>query len=432
MAGQEQPRQAPGFDQLDPFNLRKAQSCIHCGLCLEHCPTYRETGNEAASPRGRIYLMRAVAGGRMGMTQAFVDQMYLCLDCRACESACPSGVPYGQLVEAARGQIERNRRRPWWQSRLRQLVYAQLLPSPALLALAFWPARFYLALARRWPVERLLPSRLRALSELLPREIGAPFWPAHYQQVPAQGQARRRLAFFSGCVMSFALPDVHRVTLQVLARAGCAVETPPEQTCCGALAVHAGERGIARALARRNIAVFEKLGVDQVVVNSAGCGAMLKEYGELLARDHQYAERAHRFAHQVKDVSEVLFELPRPPMRPLPVKVAYDEPCHLQHGQRISAQPKQLLQEVPGLELVKLPGADRCCGSAGIYNLTQPAMSQRLLAQKVQAVQDSGAQVVATGNPGCILQIRRGLRQAGSPIPVVHPVELLDQAQRGT
>lgn len=427
------PTTLPGFDAMDRPLREKINACIHCGLCLDKCPTYRTLGTEMDSPRGRVYLIKAVDEERLPMTPNFIEHMYLCLDCRACETACPSHVEFGDLMERARGQIERQVPRPWYERWVRHLVFAELFPYPSrfdlLLQLLNWYQRSGLqGLLRAMGVFAVLPERLQRLEAMLPPVVPKQSFtrsvPAHIAGNPP---VTRRVGFFAGCVMNVLFTDVHYASLRVLQANGCDVCIPPNQVCCGALHMHAGEREHARELARRNILYFEQQPVDVVVNNAAGCGAQLKSYGELLADDPVFAERAHQFSAKVQDITEVLSqELLRGPLGSVPQRVAYDDPCHLLHAQRIRQQPRDLLQQIPDLQLVPVTDADFCCGAAGIYNITHYDLSMRILAQKMEHLIAARPDVITTGNPGCIMQLRTGVAQAQLHIPVLHPVEILD------
>ena len=424
----------PGFDQVDRPQQEKISTCIHCGLCLDKCPTYRTLGTEMDSPRGRVYLIKAVDEGRLGMTPNFIEHMYLCLDCRACETACPSHVEFGDLMERARGQIERQTPRPLAGRLLRWLVFRGLFPHPSLLRGIFRLLRLYQRtglqrLLHAVGVFNLLPARLKDMEAMLPDLPPRPFSRSVPEYLPGQEPATRTVGFFAGCVMDGLFVDVHNATTRVLQANGCGVRIPRDQVCCGALHMHAGDREQAKALARRNIAVFERQDVDVIVNNAAGCGAQLKSYAELLADDPQFADRAHRFSERVQDVSECLAQEPlRGPLGPVPKRVAYDDPCHLLHAQRIRQQPRDLLQQIPGLELAPVTDADFCCGAAGIYNITHQDMSRRILEHKMEHIAAAEPDVIATGNPGCMMQLRTGARLAGLNAPVVHPIELLAAA----
>ncbi len=418
--------------------------CIRCGMCLPHCPTYRELGVEMDSPRGRIALIRAVADGRLELNDLlFEKHLYQCLDCRACETACPSGVQFGYLMEHARGQIEQSAPRPGRVRLLRWLVFDQLFPFPARLrALAsllhLYQRSGIQALVRRTGILKSLPGNLAEMEALLPALSGRFFNPADSRLQTSDSQTPV-VAFFAGCVQSLALAEVNRATVRVLERNGYQVIVPEAQVCCGALHAHAGERDGARALARRNLDAFDLDQVDAIVVNAAGCGAILKEYVDLLYEDPAYAAKAAAFVSKVKDIHEFLIGLPLvPPPSPSgrgvggegPLRVTYQDACHLLHAQRIKDAPRVLLRSIRGIELVEMAEADWCCGSAGIYNLTQPALSGQILARKVVNIVETGADVVAVGNTGCLIQLKHGIEQAGLKIRVAHPIELLDEAYR--
>lgn len=402
----------------------RLDDCVHCGLCLTACPTYLELANEADSPRGRIQLMQMLARGDVAPTPEVVQHLDACLGCRACESACPSGVRYGSVLEATRHAL-RQQAPGSLRVRLRRRVIETLMPQPSRLRLALAPVRWMEKAGLRAPLDRV--SRwVRMLPE-------APTAPATFvERYLPEGTPRARVALFVGCVTQTMFPQLNQATLRVLLRNGCEVWVPPRQGCCGALQLHGGDHDGACARARHNLAAFAG-DVDAIVVNTAGCGALLKEYGELLAETPALAEAAQRFAGRVRDVSEWLMQLGLvPPTRPVARRVAYHDACHLAHGQGIRVQPRTLLAAIPGLELVELGESEVCCGSAGSYNLTQPELADRLGRRKARHVLDSGADVVAAGNPGCVLQIRGSLSRLGQPRPVVHPVEILAEAYGDT
>jgi glycolate dehydrogenase iron-sulfur subunit len=412
--------------------------CIHCGLCLQACPTYIELGREADSPRGRIYLMRAQQRGVMAVSESFVQHISACLDCRGCESACPSGVPYGELVEKARDVIEHNVRRPFWAAWFRGFIFKKMFPSRRLLRLNFDLLRWYQRsglqrFVRGLGILKLFPGNLEGLEQLLPDIRNKRHHVPLGTIFPAQGERKFRVAVMTGCVMNEIFGDINQATIRVLQRNACEVVVPEEQVCCAALHCHAGIMDTARELAKKNIVAFEHTEVDAVISNASGCGAKLKEYGMLLADDPQFAERAARFSEKVKDIASFLDGLPdlaRPGT--LKLRVAYDDPCHLLHAMKVSRPPRNVLRSIPGLELVELATPEQCCGSAGIYNITNYELSMRILQRKIEDIRTIPADVVATGNPGCMMQIAYGLRQAGlERMKVMHPVELLDQAYRG-
>ncbi len=424
-----------GFVGRDKPEERIIQSCIHCGLCLPYCPTYLETGNETSSPRGRIHLIEAVADGRLSVTEpAFVGQMYQCLDCRACEDVCPSGVEYGKLVETARTQIERADPGSPAKRGIRWLLFRQLFGNMLLFRLFSRLLYFYQHFGIQWLARRLGILRLLRLQEmegLLPKIPAYFLVPERQKHTPSSSftQEETRVALFAGCIMSTAFAETDRATMRVLQATGCTVVVPQHQGCCGALTVHAGDMDAARVMARRNIDAFERSDATYIINNAAGCGAALKEYAHLLHDDPLYAERAAHFSAQVRDISEFLatrqFIVP---LRPFPLKVTYQEPCHLVHAQRISSQPRELLRRIPDLELTEMEEAAVCCGSAGIYNVTQPIMSHQLQDRKLTHVAETQADIVVTANPGCFLQLQSGLQRTSSPMRVMHIVDLLDIA----
>jgi len=426
------------FDDHDPPAAELYKQCVHCGFCLPTCPTYALWGEEMDSPRGRIHLMKLGAEGKANLTDSFALHFDRCLGCMACMTACPSGVRYDRLIEATRAQLERRYRRSPGETLHRRLIFG-LFPYPGRLRAALLPAWAYQAsglraLARRTRLVELLPRKLRAMEALLPalslRELGARLLPAH---VPAQGAARKRVGMLTGCVQRVLFPEVNAATVRVLAAEGCEVVIPRGQGCCGALMVHAGLEERAAAFARQLIDVFERAGVDTIVTNAAGCGSSMKEYGHLLREDPRYAERARAFAARCKDVSEVLAELPpRAARHPLPLRVAYHDACHLQHAQGVRAEPRRMLETIPELELVEIPDAALCCGSAGIYNLVQPEAAAELGDRKASNCLSARPDLVVSANPGCLMQLASGLRRAGRRVPVLHMIELLDAAMQGT
>jgi glycolate oxidase iron-sulfur subunit len=427
-----------GFTGRDRPRPDLINTCVHCGLCLPTCPTYRETGLEASSPRGRIFLIKAVDDGRIGLdSPVFRQQMSQCLNCRACEAVCPSGVQYGALLEASRAQLESAAAggpRPLWRRWLRRATFHGLFRSLRLFRAVSATLRLYQrsgvqSLARKSGLLRRLG--LQELEAMLP-PLSRKFLVPRGQVFPAEGERRRTVALLGGCIMSTAFVPVHEATIRVLRRNGCEVRLPAGQGCCGALHVHGGDLEGGRELARRNIAAFEAQGLDAVVVNAAGCGSSLKEYGALLQDDPAWRERARAFSAKVLDVHELLagLHLDTPGLGPLRVAVTYQEPCHLAHAQRIGVQPRELLRAIPGLELLEMRESALCCGSAGIYNVTEPEMSRRLASRKLDNALATGAEVIATANPGCALQLAAELRRRGAAVPVRFVVELLDEAYR--
>ncbi len=416
----------------DLLDKKLLKECVHCGLCLDYCPTYLVLGHEADSPRGRIYQIRQVYEGKVSPEDLdFREHIFACLDCRACQTACPSGVQYGAIIEAARAVAS-----PVNPSEklVGRAILGSVFTRPRLLDIAGFGLRFYQrsglqALMRRSGVLRVLPMRLQEMEAMLAPTQGGLFrWRAP-TVTPAKGQVRYRVGFIEGCVMPQFFSDTNAATVRVLAANGCVVYSPPRQGCCGALQMHTGDRSVARDLARKNIDAFEPLDLDAIIINAAGCGSTLKEYGHLLADDPAYAARAESFARRVKDVSEFLASIElAPPTHAVPMRVTYQDACHLVHGQGIRNQPRQLLRAIPGLELVEMMDSDVCCGSAGIYNLTHPDVSTQLLDQKMEHLLATGARAVVAPNPGCSMQLAYGARRKGVELQQLHVVDLLDRA----
>src|SRR6266705_6842932 len=468
------PAQGPLHRHTHTYDLMR--QCIHCGFCLPTCPTYAVLGVEMDSPRGRIYQMQAVADGRLEISPDFVEHINCCLGCRACETACPSGVQFGKLIEAAREQIQieiahtpitlalSELGTPGQAEHLaqgdgeypssppletltarllRRFFFDLVLPSRFATSLLFAGLKLY----QRSGLQKLvhqtglldaanaLPTSLQGklkVPEVLMNSVEGDLLPAVLPEIiPAKGQRRYRVGFISGCIMDQVFRHINEATIRVLSANGCEVITPVQQQCCGALHVHAGEAERGRELARQNIAVFEPYNCDAIIINSAGCGSNLKEYGHLLRDDPAYADRAEAFSAKVKDISEFLVSIDwNREMGEVPRTVAYHDACHLFHGQKVKQQPCQLLSAIPGITLVNLKEADWCCGSAGIYNITNQELAAQLLERKMNNIAATGASVIAAGNPGCMMQIALGAREHGMDVDAVHPVQLLDEAYR--
>ncbi len=427
-------RITPAFDLFNPPARDLIDDCVHCGFCLPSCPTYVLFGEEMDSPRGRIYLMRAALDGAP-LDDATVRHFDLCLGCMACVTACPSGVRYDKLIEATRGQVARRYARPWPDAFFRQILFS-LFPYPARLRPLVAPLKLYQVLRVRRLLTRSglltrLPARLQALESL------APDLPRHVETVPAwtgaQGVRRAHVGLLLGCVGQVFFPGVNAATRRVLAAEGCAVVAPPGQGCCGALSLHAGREEEAKTFARATIDAFERVSVEHVVTNAAGCGSALKEYGHLLRDDERYAEKARRFSARVRDVSELLDDLgPVAPRHPLALRAVYHDACHLAHAQNIRRQPRAMLRTIPGLEVREVPReGGLCCGSAGIYNMVEPGPAMELGERKARNVLAAGGDILVASNPGCLLQIKASLARLDADLPLAHPIEVLDASLRG-
>lgn len=418
----------------DPPSEDKFSVCVHCGMCLESCPTYLETGMEHQSPRGRVHLIKAVAEGKMEVNEAFADPIFTCLDCRACETACPSGVQVGTLIEEARGQVRQAMPVSGWLGAVSKFFFRGVFPHPRRLRMAGKLLKVYQksglqTLVRKTGALKILPKHLQDMEQILPT-VHEPVMGKYPKVIPAVGETKKRVGLLTGCVMDVMFSEIHEATIRVLTRNGYEVVIPPGQRCCGALHVHAGDRQTGKQLARQNIDAFLAEDLDAVIVNAAGCGCALKEYPELLHHDPEYVEKANRFAAKVEDVTKFLHDngYEKPKGR-LDTRVTYHDACHLAHGQGIRFEPRQLLAEIPGVELVHMPDADRCCGSAGIYNITNPEMAGALLEHKMNNI-PADAEIISMGNPGCMLQIAMGVLRHGRNQQVVHTVQLLDWAYR--
>ncbi len=421
------PVDAPGDSDL--------RKCVHCGLCLNACPTYRELGVEMDSPRGRIYQMIEVAEGRSDVSTHYVEHIELCLACRACETACPSGVQYGRLIEAALAQVERSIRRPITQRFLRWLAYNRLLRSPRLLKMAGAGLLFF----QRSGLESMMKAtgfldsmgRLGELARLAPQPQAPFFFSSIGRVFPAEGQTKFRVAFLAGCMQNVFFSRLNESTVRVLRKNGCEVTVPGGQTCCGALQVHAGLRHIGREQARQNIVALEAGEFDAIITNTAGCGSVLKEYPDLFDYDGQWKARAEAFSSKMRDVCEFLASIElNTAFGRVERTVTYQDSCHLLHGQKIRKAPRTLITSVPGVTLRELPFTEICCGSAGVYNIEHTDLSMSLLEDKMRMVESTKADAIITANPGCMLQLQAGARRFSRPMPVLHVVELLDEAYK--
>ncbi|GCF10387.1 (Fe-S)-binding protein [Dictyobacter arantiisoli] len=463
------PDEGPLRRHTHTYNLMR--QCIHCGFCLPTCPTYAVLGVEMDSPRGRIYQMQAVAEGKLDISEDFVEHMNCCIGCRACETACPSGVQFGKLIEAAREQIQlitipmpttekinassgfedaeeqrfsaRRAKNSRSSKLLKLFFFKSMLPSHTVLSIVFGGLKIYQQsglqkftrgtglLNRINNLPTPFQGQLKLPEELMDSARGKIIHTSLPVTTPALGTQRYQVGMISGCIMDQVFHDINEATIRVLAANGCKVITPRQQNCCGALHIHSGEAEQGRELARRNIDTFEQYNCDAIIINSAGCGSTLKEYAHLLRDDPKCAQRAERFSARVKDISEFLLDIGyQQPKGEIQQTVTYHDACHLLHGQKIKQQPRQLLKSIPGIVLVDLKESDWCCGSAGIYNLTNQQMAQELLERKIANIETTRASIIATGNPGCMMQIAMGARQRGLQLKVMHPVELLDEAYK--
>lgn len=420
------PGEAPCWDDYS--------KCIHCGLCLNSCPTYRVLGQEMDSPRGRIYQMIQVDQGRLSLGESFIRHMDLCLDCRACETACPSGVNYGRLIEAARAQVERYGSRSRLGAAVRNAFFRHLLPHPRRIETIGWLLRAF----QRSGAEAMLDASgllkvfgLDRIARLSPRMEKPFFFNRLGTVIPAVGARRYRVAFVAGCIAQAAFARLNDATISVLSRNGCEVVIPAGQGCCAALHVHAGMRDLARSMALKNIRAFASSDYDAIITNAAGCGSVLKEYPELFEKiDSEHLEAARKFSARVKDVTEFLDEIGLiREFGAVKARVTYQDPCHLLHAQRIRRPPRAIIAAIPGLQMVELKDAEVCCGSAGIYNVVHNEIAARLLDSKMNRVDETGAEIILTANPGCMIQLRAGVAASANPRRrVLHVVELLEEA----
>jgi len=413
----------PGWDLLS--------KCVHCGLCLNHCPTYRVLGMEMDSPRGRIYQLVQVNDGQLAIGDSLALHIDRCLGCLACETACPSGVQYGRIVERARAQIETHYHRSFPARILRRFFFDRVLHNLKLLEFMARLVRFYQRSGMQTVLRKTGLLRLMGVADLdrlSPRIDSDFFFPEIGKTFPAVGERRGRVAFLAGCINNVAFSHLNRATVKVLTENGIEVHIPAGQGCCGALDAHAGFRDGARELARKNIEVSLSGDHDAVVTNAAGCGSLMKEYDDLLGADPQFADRARDFAHKVKDVTEYLAQVGlRAPRKKIAQKVIYQDPCHLLHAQKIKSQPRELLKAI-GCQLVEIPHADQCCGSAGVYNVVQNELSMKILDAKMDDISSVSANMLATANVGCMIQLRAGVEQRHMNLPVKHVIELLEEA----
>ncbi len=428
-----------GFDAENPPNPKLIDTCVHCGFCLSTCPSYRVIGKEMDSPRGRIYLMDAINEGTIPLNEATVEHFDSCLGCLACVTTCPSGVQYDKLLVATRPQIERNYPRSLPDKLIRQIIFS-LFPYPDRLRFLLAPLLVYQKLGlqkivRSTNLLKKVSPRLAAMESILPKVTFKAFQDNLPTVIPAQGEKRYRVGMILGCVQRLFFSPVNEATVRVLTANGCEVIIPKSQGCCAALPEHQGQTQQAQSLARQMIDSFADTEVDAVIINAAGCGHTLKEYGHILEDDAEYKEKAQEFAKKVKDVQEFLATVgltsKLSPITDETLTLVYQDACHLLHGQKISVQPRQLLKQIPQVKLVEPVDAALCCGSAGVYNMLQPEVAEELGNQKVQNLLNTGADLIASANPGCTLQINKHLELQDKKINVIHPIELLDFSIRG-
>jgi len=416
----------------DPPDENKWADCVHCGMCLEACPTYELTGQEQQSPRGRVHLIKSVAEGKLEVNDKFAAPIFDCLDCRACTTACPADVDVGGLIEEARGQIRQAMPLEGWKGRVSKLFLQDIIPNQKRLnsvggLLDFYQKSGMQKVVRNTGLLNILPEHLVKMEAVLPKlnkSVKEPY--KHQTFIQAKGETKHQVSFIKGCIMDVMFSDINQSTINVLTLNGNDVTIPENQTCCGALHVHAGDRETGRRLAKQNIEAFKDS--DKVIVNSAGCGCMLKEYPELFREEPEWQKRAEEFSQKVEDISKYLYDTGfRKPNTELKTRITYHDACHLAHGQGIHQEPREILYSIPGVEMVTMPNSDRCCGSAGIYNITNPEMAEAVLDSKMENVPDE-VEMISMGNPGCMLQMAMGVQKYGRNQKIVHTVQLLDWA----
>jgi len=420
------------FDEIDGPSQSIIDDCVHCGFCLSACPTYLETGNELDSPRGRIYLIKSVKENKIPLGDSVVNHLDKCLGCLACETACPSGVKYRFLIESSRAQIERNYRRSLSDNLFRRFIF-RLFPYQKKLGL-FLPFLYFYnksglrALIGFSGILKKVSKKLYKLEQMIPTvdNIRIRRYP---EVIPAREKTRYKVAFLTGCVQNVFFSKTNAATIEVLTKLGCEVVVPADQPCCGALSNHSGRLEESREFARKIIELFSTLDVDYLIVNSAGCGSNMKEYGELLKSDTKYRTKARKLSEKTRDIVEFIDEIGiNGNLKKLNLKVTYQDACHISHGQSIRSAPRNILSKIPGLELIEMNESDHCCGSAGIYNLVQPDMAEKILLRKISNIKNTGSDMLVAGNPGCLLQIQKGIRENKLKIETAHPIELLNRS----
>ncbi|MEH7013306.1 (Fe-S)-binding protein [Neobacillus niacini] len=414
----------------DPPQEKKWADCVHCGMCLESCPTYEQSGEEQHSPRGRVYLIKAVAEGKLNVDEHFADPVFSCLDCRACTTACPVDVDVGGLIEEARGQIRQAIPLKGWKGAVNKFFLHGVFPHPNRLhslgdLLRFYQKSGLQKVVRKTKLINIMPQHLMELESIMP-EVKGSVRINNPSVIKAKGETKNEVSLLTGCVMDVFFSDINQSTINVLTRNGNDVSIPENQTCCGALHVHAGDREMGRKLAKQNITAFED--ADKVIVNAAGCGCMMKEYAELFRDEPEWEERAKGFEEKVVDISKYLHDTGyEKPKAMINTRITYHDACHLAHGQGVRKEPRDILLDIPGVEMVHMPNADRCCGSAGIYNITNPEMADAVLKSKMENVPED-VEMISMGNPGCMMQMALGVQKYGRNQKIVHTVQLLDWA----
>ncbi|WP_260631072.1 (Fe-S)-binding protein [Bacillus sp. S/N-304-OC-R1] len=436
---QTEPKQTPpcatslgNYLWKDPPDENKWADCVHCGMCLESCPTYEHTGQEQHSPRGRVYLIKAVAEGKLEVNEQFTDPVFACLDCRACTTACPADVDVGGLIEEARGQIRQAMPLKGWKGTVNKFFLHGLFPHHTRLNtlggfLKFYQKSGIQKVVRKTKLINIMPQHLVDMEAIMP-EVKESVRKKYRNQtvMKAKGETKREVAMLTGCIMDIMFSDINESTINVLTRNGNDVNIPSGQTCCGALHVHAGDRDMGRKLAKQNIEAFKD--AETVIVNAAGCGCMMKEYGELFREEPEWKKKAEEFSEKVVDISKHLHDTGyEKPKAELKTKITYHDACHLAHGQGVRKEPREILLDIPGVEMIHMPNADRCCGSAGIYNITNPEMASAVLESKMENVPED-VEMISMGNPGCMLQMAVGVQKYGRNQRIVHTVQLLDWA----
>ena len=420
------------FDDIDKPSKKIVDDCVHCGFCLSACPTYIETGNELDSPRGRIYLMGSVLEEKIPLGDTVVEHLDKCLGCLACETACPSGVEYRFLIEASRAQIERNYKRSVSDKLFRGMLFS-VLPYPKKLGrmlplLYFYNKSGMRKVVNSFGILKKLSSSLHRMEQMIP-DVDSMSIKKYPEVIPPVNEKKYRVALLTGCVQNVFFSATNISSINVLSKLGCEVVIPGDQTCCGALSVHSGRLEEGREFARKVVDIFSSLDVDAFVINSAGCGSAIKEYSDLLSQDKDYSQKAKKLADKTKDIMEFIDEIGiHQDFNNLNMKITYQDACHISHGQNIRSAPRNILSKIPGLEILEMKNSDTCCGSAGVYNILQPDLAEDILIKKIENIEKTKAEYVVAGNPGCLIQIQKGLRENNRNLGIAHPIEILDNA----